>query len=82
MAANLITGFGCGVDSVVVSDMDNEDVLLILVCVVVDAVKAEAEEIKASDSARMLESFIIAIGRCIDTELCGLLSIATSIVGR
>jgi len=45
-------------------------VVLLLVCVGVDGTKAEAEEIKAS--ARMLESFMIAIGRCIDTELCGL----------
>ena len=57
MAATLITGFGCIVDSVVVSDMDNEDVLLLLVCVGVE--KAEAEEIKAS--ARMIDSFMIAI---------------------
>jgi len=58
--------------------MDNEDVLLLLVCVVVDGTKAEAEEMKAS--ARMLESFMIAIGRCIVTELCGLLSIAIIII--
>ena len=58
LAANLITGFGCiDVASVVVSDMDRD--VLLVVCVVVDGIKAEAEEIKAS--ARMLESFMIAI---------------------
>jgi len=42
--------------------MDSEDVLLL--CVGVDGTKAEAEEIKAS--ARMLESFMIAIDISID----------------
>jgi len=42
--------------------MDSEDVLLL--CVGVDVLKAEAEEIKAS--ARMLESFMIAIDISID----------------
>ena len=60
LAANLITGFGCiVVDSVVVSDMDRDDDMLLLACVVDGATKAEAEEMKAS--ARMLESFMIAI---------------------